>query len=568
MNIYNINSNHNTNTRTTGHKARSWWWRIAMTALLSVVILLLSFSTINALMGGQGLMWTVWQSAPVELVVCWENPDDAEPLPGEPDQTSGWQRREWVRLALKNSWEREARIIFVGWQQCENEGSPATPPHTLGPRRPGTADENIKVQITSSGGGQNPAHGSWGDYQQSGVILNLHCGSQACIEHLAIHEFGHALGLYHGEERSDWPDDISGCPPQTYPPSPPWWPVPTEMRWGAPDTDSVMAYCSGTSTSLSPKDVAGIQRAYERHVPGTLLSLPGSLCLSAHADAANGDGAFGWACDEAYDDQEWHYDVAQSALYIQWPSDPTQTRRCLDVDTINYTDVQIWDCHYGSNQQWQFQQTMVRGYGGLCLTRPAVGPGALTMQSCTGDDDQLWRVEQGNITGFVHVRSNTGNLCLTKDGGSGSDAVAQPCSMDFIYLPLVLKFSGTMQSIAIPVASAVNSPVGVGDWVRDFYLGSGGTIRVPGLITDDLCLDVQDVWDSEFTDGQGGPVVGQRVQFFTCYDAQLNQKWSFTGHLVSGNKCLALDGDAVDDGAAAVVSSCSTAAQQDWDYDW
>ena len=202
---------------------------------------------------------------------------------------------------------------------------------------------------------------------------------QAWIEYLAIHEFGHTLGLYHGEERGDW--DIAGCPPQDWGDDPiwPWWPVPTEKRWGAPDADSVMAYCSGGPNLLSPGDIAGIQRAYQRHLPGTLLSLPGSLCLSAHADAANGDGAFGWACDEAYDDQEWHYDVADRALYIQWPSDPT--RRCLDVDTTNWTDVQIWDCLGGTNQQWQFQRTMVRGYGGLCVTRPAGGAGSLTMQA-------------------------------------------------------------------------------------------------------------------------------------------------------------------------------------------
>ncbi len=541
-------------------------WRIIGVTLLTILLL---SSVAGALMGGEGLMWTVWQSEPLKLVVCWENPGAADPLPGEADQTPGWQRRERVRLALKRSWEREARIVFVGWQQCQNEANPASPPHTMGPRRPGTADENIKIQITSSGGGQNTGHGSWGDYQQSGVTLNLHCGSQACMESLAIHEFGHALGFYHEEERGDWPNDISGCPPQTHPTSPPWWPIPTEMRWGAPDRDSVMAYCSGGPTALSPGDVAGVQRAYERHLPGTLLSLPGSLCLSAHANAANGDNAFGWACDEAYDDQEWQYDAVKNALYIQWPDDPSETRRCLDVDTKNYSDVQIWDCLYGTNQQWQFQKTMIRGYGGLCLTRTAAGAGALTMQSCTGGDRQLWRVDQSDITGFVRLRSDAGNLCLTQNGASGSSALAEPCSLgNTVYLPMVATSAGAVRASTPPLDAAPNSPATKAGWIQHFYLAATGKISVPSLFSDSLCLDVQDVWDSDFIAGKGGPVVGQRVQFFKCYNTQLNQKWSFSGHLVSGNRCLALNGDATANGAAAKVTACSSAPQQTWDYHW
>ena len=528
--------------------------------LLATMILLLSLSNSRALMGGEGLMWTVWQSEPIKLVVCWENPDAANPLPGEIDQTPGWQRREWVRLALKNSWEREARIIFVGWQQCQDEGNPATPPHTLGPRRPGTADENLKVQITSSGGGQNPGHGSWGDYEQSGIILNLHCGSQTCMEFLAIHEFGHALGFYHEEERSDWPNNIPGCPQQTYPPTPPWWPVPTELRWGAPDRDSVMAYCSGGPDALSPGDVAAVQRAYERHLSGTVLSLPGSLCLSSHADAPDGDPVFGWACDEANDDQEWQYDAINEALYIQWPADPTETRRCLDVDTLNYIDVQIWDCHYGANQQWQFEEITVRGYGGLCLTRPTVGAGALTMELCTDSERQLWRVDQGELTGFVRLRSNSGNLCLTLTGGSGSEASAQPCATDFLYLPLVIKPTSEAKS-------AENSAE-AGIWVQNFLLGSDGKIGILSLTSPSLCLDVRDVWDSDYINGEGGPEEGQLVQFFECYETQLNQSWGFSGHLTSGDKCLALSNGAVDNGSGAVMMTCSTAPEQKWDYHW
>ena len=547
-------------------------WRILGAALAAIALLLLSPALVSALMGGNGLMWTVWSSAPVELVVCWENPNAADPLPGEADRTSGSLRREWVRLALKRSWEREARIILTGWQTCQNEDNPAQPPFTLGPRRPGTLDENIKIQITTSGGGQNPAHGSWGDYMQSGVRLNLHCGSRDCIEFLAIHEFGHVLGLYHGEERSDW--NVPGCPPQTYDPSYPWWPVPGERLWGAPDAASIMAYCSNRPTKLSPGDIAGIQRAYERHLPGTLLSLPGSLCLSAHADAANGAGAFGWACDEALDDQEWRYDIATRALYIRPPADPT--RRCLDVDTVTGSVVRIWDCHQGSNQQWRFEDVVVRGFGGLCLTRSGTGTSALTMQPCAdtypvylplvvratgsfavasasrgaapaqtlstagqGFVTQRWRIEPSTVPGAVRLRTLTGDLCLTQSGGSGCDALAAPCT------------TGTTSDI------------------QDFLLGTGGQISSISFTHGALCLDVEDVLDRAYTLGNGGPAAGQRVRFIECsIDTQLTQNWNFSGHVVSGGKCLALGGLNTQNGAGALMMPCTTALGQTWDYHW
>jgi hypothetical protein len=311
------------------------------------IAVLLAAPMVSALMGGEGLMWSVWSDEPIKLVVCWENPQPADA-----------EAREWARLAVKRTWERYARVILVGWGTCQDEANALPPPHTLGPRRPGLGDENLKVQITTSGGGQNPAHGSWGDYQQSGLLLNLYCG-RTCVEHLAIHEFGHALGFYHGEERTDWPSTPQ-CPEQwsSRTPSWPWWPIPTEKRWGDPDPASVMAYCSGTSTMLSPVDIAAVQRAYERHLPGTVLSPVASLCLSSHADQPNGEGAFGWECDEAFDDQEWVYDRVESALYIEVPGQ-VGNPRCLDVDTNDATSLQTWDCHYGANQQWKCRSAQV-----------------------------------------------------------------------------------------------------------------------------------------------------------------------------------------------------------------
>jgi len=521
----------------------------------AIVALLLSATLISALMGGQGLMWSVSSTEPVKLVVCWENPQ-----PG--DATA----REWARLALKRSWERYARVIFVGWGTCQDEANAKSPPHTLGPRRPGVGDENIKIQITNSGGGQNPAHGSWGDHQKSGVILNLY-GNRAWVEYLAIHELGHALGFYHGEERMDWPSTRT-CPEQWSgrTPSDPWWPIPTEKRWGRPDVDSVMAYCSGISTELSPIDVAGVRRAYERRQPGTVLSPVASLCLSAHAIHPNGDAVFGWECDEALDDQEWLYDPVNSALHIQEPGHP-ENPRCLGVDTPNYTDVQTWDCHYGANQQWQFRRVLLRGYGGLCLTRPDAGPGPVTMETCTGADTQLWRVDSGDAYASKRIKAETAPLCLAASGSSGSSVVAEICDGSYqIHLPLALNNWRASSGREPTVATVAPHALGGG---QDFYLLRGGQIRLPSVGGGTpYCFDVQDVLDSQFTSGQGGPAPGQRVQTFECFDSQLNQRWNLTGDIMSGGKCLTMSGNAAANGAPATVGTCDDSEVQNWDYYW
>ncbi|WEO94756.1 endo-1,4-beta-xylanase [Streptomyces sp. FXJ1.172] len=94
--------------------------------------------------------------------------------------------------------------------------------------------------------------------------------------------------------------------------------------------------------------------------------------------------------------------------------------RCLDVpgsSTTDGTQVQLWDCHSGTNQQWTYTDAgELRVYGNKCLDAAGTGNGAkVQIYSCWGGDNQKWRLNSdGSIVG---VQSG---LCL--DAVSGGTA--------------------------------------------------------------------------------------------------------------------------------------------------
>jgi endo-1,4-beta-xylanase len=92
--------------------------------------------------------------------------------------------------------------------------------------------------------------------------------------------------------------------------------------------------------------------------------------------------------------------------------------RCLDVPSSSTTDgtqVQLWDCHNGTNQQWTHTDAgELRVYGNKCLDAAGTGNGAkVQIYSCWGGDNQKWRLNSdGSIVG---VQSG---LCLDAAGNS------------------------------------------------------------------------------------------------------------------------------------------------------
>ncbi|MFG2087218.1 endo-1,4-beta-xylanase [Spirillospora sp. NPDC048824] len=97
--------------------------------------------------------------------------------------------------------------------------------------------------------------------------------------------------------------------------------------------------------------------------------------------------------------------------------------RCLDVPNASTTDgtqLQLWDCHTGANQQWSYTDAgELRVYGDKCLDAAGTGNGAkVQIYGCWGGDNQKWQLNSdGSIVG---VQSG---LCLDAAGSSNGTPI-------------------------------------------------------------------------------------------------------------------------------------------------
>ncbi|MDI1466217.1 RICIN domain-containing protein [Catellatospora sp. KI3] len=95
-----------------------------------------------------------------------------------------------------------------------------------------------------------------------------------------------------------------------------------------------------------------------------------------------------------------------------------QSGRCVDVPgsaTANGTQVQLWDCHGGTNQRWTYTAgRQLTVYGNKCLDANANGTSngtAVIIWDCNGQANQQWSVNaNGTITGAQS------GLCLDVSG--------------------------------------------------------------------------------------------------------------------------------------------------------